>query len=610
MTNQTAANVEWERELKLSPSVKKIYFGAHRVAVVFFSALAIYPVLAISIGYWAGGVVAPAWQIVLFLTSVALAMGATFAASRVPVFIMPLDWGAIAVFAFVLHQRMEHNIYDLVNPTDLLGGVTRAANGLIPFSFANFPEFYANYHAAFIVAASALKQVFGLTAADSIALLYLFGLSALSFLALWWLRCILACGQVARIVFLTFLLFVSSIPIGRKVNVGSIQGAYAYLMPIDTMLSNSWVFGFILALALLILLDAQHKNASTPRGVAGGLVLSSMAIFANITVFVFGLATQLTSAVVNVRRESWKKLLGIALGSLFLWLFSKAMPSVNITGPKYASPLLSIRQFEDIFGAQVRESLRLAGVVTLVALVITVTETWRGRTQWFRSLAPSRIMFLGALAFLILIKVEGVSAWDAIHKTALLTMFVAAYIVITALATSTNRFAMTATITGILLLSYPNCVDFLKRSTSGSSESWRQYREWEKRTDVVALRKLPVSVMYPVDRVSLAEHSVSNSLAGHFTKNSFYPGFLVRVEASDWPNLDQFRNPSWFKAYIKASTRPAMLQVPNETLADFSAWFEREKSVFDFQLSWSGQTRIGGYVYIPIVWEKKGNTGP
>ncbi|NQE50720.1 hypothetical protein [Herbaspirillum rubrisubalbicans] len=83
------------------------------------------------------------------------------------------------LFAGIILKRADSSIYDLFTPTDLIGGITRAADGLIPFSFANFPDIYANYHAHFIIASSILKNLLGTSTLHSLLLCYAIGAASL-----------------------------------------------------------------------------------------------------------------------------------------------------------------------------------------------------------------------------------------------------------------------------------------------------------------------------------------------------------------------------------------------------------------------------------------------
>lgn len=506
--------------------------------------------------------------------------------------------------AVIILRRADSSIYDLFTPTDLIGGVTRAANGLIPFSFANFPDIYANYHAHFILASSILKNLLGTSTLHSILLCYALGAASLSVVVLDFCRIRYNWGVKPAIVFLCVLLFASSFPsrIGYD-PIGWPRGT-DFVMIADIILSNSWAYGLTAMLLLVAAIDAQKNIGTFVPGYVAATLLGLSLIVTNGVVFTLGVGTWICFSLLNFPYLGWRRF-ALVLFSCALAIFaSRFIPSVNLVGPLYAKPEVGIRSFHDLFTPTVAWYIQLLGPFSFLAVGVLGHELWNGRFSVLRRWNAADYLFLFAFLMPFLLIVRGISEWDSIHKNAVICIFLSLFV----LADRQRKFCFLAgrrlaTLVVLLgLVTLPNLVDFYRR-ISTSTCYWCQFEEIEEGEEVSRLKKLSPSVMFPVDRVSLDKHSFQNSLSGNFTKNSIFPGFLVVLKEGEYPRNDRFRDVQWMRTYIKRQKYPGYLQIPAESASEISSWFRTNEDQFEFKLDWSHKIEVGRYEYIPILWD-------
>lgn len=143
---------------------------------------------------------------------------------------------------FIFFLRENYGIDDIFMPTDLVGMTERVRQGLVPVSFSSFPDFYANYHQAFVVFTGMIAQLTSMSALQSILFTFPFLLCLI--LVNLYLVVSTATRSMWHVLlliglFLTTSSFVSIWP--WAIVMGS--GAYQSLMFLDVFFSNTLVLG-------------------------------------------------------------------------------------------------------------------------------------------------------------------------------------------------------------------------------------------------------------------------------------------------------------------------------------------------------------------------------
>ncbi|MDB5775671.1 MAG: hypothetical protein JWP38_1804 [Herbaspirillum sp.] len=587
-------------------AIAQILVSAGFFLTIVFFGLAIYTLLANVVGMAFHGFVPAVAQIALFSFACVIAyisihrteklLGIRFRTKA-------KDWVVIAVCCFIVFRRTYWSVYDLFTPTDLIGGVARASNGMIPFSFANFPEFYANYHAHFIVASSILRTVLGISVIHAILLCYMIGTATFVSFVIQYLKFKFQLGYFARIVFLILLLIASSFPLTLDFDGGSIRKAEEYVMISDIILSNSWAFGLSMLLLLPAAIEFQKNDVRFALAFWVTCIFFLLTISVNGSVFSFGLIAWSSWALINVYSLGWRRVASVLAACAALFLISQQIPSVNLSGAPYTHPAIAFRAMSSIFGPSVAWHIQLVGPLSLIAFAILFYEVLRRGVKAVIDWTPFDIFFVIALTFPILFSTTGISEWDAVHKNSVMSIFLSLFV----LASRREKLSflngkyLISVYAVIAIVTAPNIVDFFRRTTRDEC-SWCKFDSIEKGPEVAVLKEFRTSVMYPIDRVSLDTHSFQNSLAGHFTKNSIYPGFLLWINQDEWPRSDRFRDVEWLKNYIKKQKLPGLIQLPQESSAEFTQWFKANAGQFQFNLDWNDGKKVGQYFYIPIVW--------
>ena len=508
------------------------------------------------------------------------------------------------LFAGIILKRADSSIYDLFTPTDLIGGVTRAANGLIPFSFANFPDIYANYHAHFIIASSILKNILGTSTLYSILLCYALGAASLSLVVVNFCRIRYNWRVRSLIVFLCVLLFASSFPSRIGYDPIGWQGDTDFVMMADIILSNSWAYGLTAMLLLVGAIDAQKDTDTFIPAYVAATLLSLSLIVTNGVVFTLGLAAWICFSFFNFSHLGWRRFILVLFSCALAIFVSKYIPSVNLIGPLYTKPEIGVRSFVELFGPTVTWYVQLLGPFTFLAAGVLGYEIWNRRLGAVECWNAADYLFIFSFLMPLFLSVKGISEWDSIHKNAVICIFLSLFVLAERQRKFSflegRRFAILIVFFGLITL--PNLVDFYRR-VSTSTCYWCQFEDIEEGDEVRRLKRLSPSVMFPMDRISLDKHSFQNSLSGNFTKNSIFPGFLVLLKEGEYPRNDRFRNVDWMRAYIKRQRYPGYLQIPTESTSEISSWFTRNEDQFEFKLDWSHKLEVGQYDYIPILWD-------
>lgn len=503
------------------------------------------------------------------------------------------------LFTGVLFFRTSHSIYDILFPTDLIGMTHRWAQGYIPVSFSALPDLTANYHNTFIIFSGLLNKFFFNSSVLSVLFTFLLG----SFL----LFCLYNLHSKERGLsltesFLCIFIFVFSCSWPQLRNFFQYQpaGFYEYLMPADTLLSNSWVFGSILLLMLFRIWSWNFKNelgkffltlfililliSTNPGMFTMGLISASLS---------FGLATLINPKMKFI--DKMKRGLLMAMSSGFVYFLTSKLASAFLKGDRYRFVHPRLRSTsEDL--VEIVEYLRLAGFLPWAILILAIKYRKTGVSIHIWS------FLILTFFFPLFFSIEGVSRWDAIHKNAFITILACAFI----LPYFIRRIKPKILYAVILLFALAHSshyYDYFNVRSGVTNFFWTEWLNQEKRIKNFELNK-QISVIYPMTQVN-TESLLPNSLMGHFTRNSFYPGFLVNVPLEDWPSDENWKTPERISKYIRPEKLPTWVQIRQNEEPDFQKNYEKfqiEKP-FQFKIDFSKKLTFEGFTYFPLYWK-------
>ncbi len=482
-------------------------------------------------------------------------------ASRFLLFLTPFFIIILAIYV----MRDNFGIYDIVYPTDLIGMTIRASQGLIPLSFSSFPDFPANYHQAFLILAGAVSNITKWDGLHTLVVLF----PALSILSLTFLFLITReAKQSYAISFICMLLFLfaSSFPmLGVWTGTVGIDG-YEYLMFLDIYFSNTWVLGSLIFFIISLLLF--WKNDS-PISWQVCLLLFCL-ISANATLFITAWVSILILGIIdtvnNIKQKSnlTKNILFI-IALLGIYWISKYIPSAFLKGSHYAHVDTRIKYLKpSMFSRDMTESfdtLRLTGPWILLTPFALVCLPQQISTFFNKSkitiISFAQITFLFSSLFPLIITIDNINRWDAVHKFAVTSMLTGFIFLIHLLRTKTINKTIFYIFTFICCIgTYPHIKEFTTHRLKSFSESFWINLPSDTNQDLLSyLQTSPKKIkIYPVYQVGSGELNTLASFSGNYIGNAYYPGFLVKIDKNDWPDANEhWSSAENFYNYLKAT---------------------------------------------------------
>jgi hypothetical protein len=369
----------------------------------------------------------------------------------------------LALSLFTL--RMNHGLFDLICPTNLLGLVTQVAGGKFPASFISFPDFAMNYHQGFIFLAGTLSYITGILPTISIIYLYLalFILFIISLTAYF-------ISIRSKYYFLPVLLLLFNSSISPKFVID--RGWANYVNVAEYLTSNSWplaLLGFVLILFLLS--DYQNNFRSQSRLFLFALCLSTV----NATVFSLLLISSVLFLLVNFPNlvKNWEGQKTLLISGFFLFLayvIPKFVPSAFLVGANYDHPIYVLKIFDIGLTEYAISSawyVFLSSPLALMGLYCAQAAIRKRKDDFLGYLS---ILLFSSYFFPLIISFKNINDWDNIHKFAIFNILLSALIVVVSLNTERKilngddfpRKPALLGLIGCLLLSFPADYDLAK----------------------------------------------------------------------------------------------------------------------------------------------------
>ncbi len=478
-------------------------------------------------------------------------------------FLMLIPFFTLMSFLFLLRENT--GIYDIFNPTDLLGLTERARQGLLPLSFTSFPDFPANYHQAFLILTGSLARFADLSALNGLLLLF----PIVGFIIVIYVFLVASKAKSSPwIIFLAMLLFFFSTSL-PEINATKNGSVYQYLLFIDIFFSNSWVLG---TLAILMISLFFWKNEDKPTSFQWPvLILLLCLIPINATLFVAAWLSVLILAFMqlffcfqknNQVKRDYKK---IGFSFLFLIILltiyysASYIPSAFLKGShysevitrfKYLDPQMRSRDFSESL-----EALRLIGPWIFLLCYAIIPQKNQTFLECLNNCSFPQILFLFAVFFPLFISFENVDRWDAIHKFSMIGIIAGFLFMIQLLKEkklTKNVFYVFVIVSFICSSMYLyNYVTL--RLTSFQNAFWRHLPDQNNHDFITYLRtqKKPLKI-HPVYQVgSGSEIAMLVSFSGNFMSNVYYPAFLVNITSVDWPSDQHWLSAVKFSEYLQ-----------------------------------------------------------
>jgi hypothetical protein len=453
----------------------------------------------------------------------------------------------LALSLFTL--RLNHGLFDLICPTNLLGLVTQVAGGKFPASFISFPDFAMNYHQGFIFLAGTLSYITGILPTTSIKYLYLalFILFTISLTAYF-------ISISSKYYFLPVLLLLFNSSISPKFVID--RGWANYVNVAEYLTSNSWplaLLGFVLILFLLS--DYQNNFRSQSRLFLFALCLSTV----NASVFSLLLISSVLFLLVNFPNlvKKWEGQKTLLISGFFLvlgFVIPKFVPSAFLVGANYDHPIYVLKIFNIGLTEYAISSawyVFLSSPLALMGLYCAQAAIRKRKDDFFGYLS---ILLITSYFFPLLILFKNINDWDNIHKFAIFNILLSALIVVVSLNPERkilNRKPALIGLIGCLLLSLPADYDLAKSRFSldfgrliypdSSIFDITSFLKNQSNKNMLLPFKMDDGDMCKDDSfAAIAQYS------GFYLKNNYHNNFLLS------PKLEsQYAEDNWWTNYIE-----------------------------------------------------------
>jgi hypothetical protein len=489
----------------------------------------------------------------------------------------------ILVFSVFLF-RLNFGVYDIVYPTDLLGSVFRSSNGIDPMRFTNFPEFLANYHQHFIILAGFIKAVFDIKTSTAIYFNYIFGFIFFYLVTIKFIE--YNFKPLVTNLFFLLILFSCGLPV-KLIQ----EDEPRYIIILDILMSNSWIYGFSILLILLLLFKHLFEYNNSKKTLFLIATCFFLIAVTNASIFTFLVVSLFIFYLSQYKYYSFNYLFYIFTLFIVIIFLVRFIPSAFLVGENYFYPIFHFRLFENFNNSLLLKYFLLSGPLPLIASFLLIKEYITSTYFNNKFNIFITIFFFSTYIFPFIFSVNNIDTWDAIHKNSTLAIFTSAVVIINIF--SYNRSKYLLIFCGLsLVFNYLFLYSiFIPKFTINPTWVY-QYNFLEYKS--FPLRQYAPFVSFPINYTGLGSHSLYNSLSGGYTKNSMYPGFLVVLKDGEYPLINKFHDINWINNYVDINNIkiPSYIQISIHSYDDFYSWYNKNINSLSFIIDFNSQNNF------------------
>ena len=444
--------------------------------------------------------------------------------------------------------RLNYEIFDFTCLTGLLGLITQVTEGHFPVSYHSFPDLTMNYHQGFIFLTGIFTILFQvpIAAATKIVLASLFFFLNLA-ITLYFI------GTQNRFYYLPpmlFLLIASvSSPFHNLFGIAALPSVSIF----EFSNSSSWPLG-LLTVIVLLFIGKTYKQSPKHLFLVCLLILSIATINATLfqLIFISSIliaAVSIVSAYRNGNTLNGQTLLLFLAAAMLLLLIPKVIPSAMMLGDSYGSPQLQFNFFAyslQYFFYETVQYFFLTGPLPIIVLIATPFVLLRTSSTYVKLY----ILLLVTLLFPVVFSVKNMYSWNAVHKFALLSIFLSIILAVAILG-NLRKFKSLFKLT-ILFSAIVSFTTVYQISLHYVSLDFYSYNKpSESMRDVVLYLKDHPSLLIPFNNqpnvfCDLTGYAAVAQYSGNFIRDAYNVGFLLNedVEAqyttnASWANFNK-----------------------------------------------------------------------